>query len=288
MASWTVGEPRRLTLSESVDRLDVHLVVGRLNVMATDGPARVEVTRIGRSPVAVEHRDGRLVVRQDGIPRRPGPLWWLRSRTLRADVSIAVPAGVVADLRLIDGPVIVSGLRAETTVDVTSGQVTLLGLDGTTNAKLVSGPVEALGVAGDLSMETVSGELVLADGTAGRVRASTVSGAITCDLDSAWHSEVRLGTTSGSVTVRVPEDSDLTVHLHTGSGRITSAFPQVRPGTRLWSATGHGVLGAGQGKLWVDSASGSIALLARPVDRDGFGPAPKTGRDGPGGEEVDP
>jgi hypothetical protein len=271
MARWTLSEPQRLTLPDPVDRLDVQLVAGRLNVMATDGPARVEVARTGRSPIVVEHRDGRLSIRQNKIPKWPGILWWLRGRAFRVDVSIAVPAAVAADLRLIAGSVIVSGLLTQTLVDVTSGQVTLMGLAGTTSAKLVSGPVEALGVAGDLSMETVSGELILADGTAERVRASTVSGAITCDLDNPRRSEIRLGTTSGSVTVRVREDSDLTVHLRTSSGRITSAFPQVLAGAGpVWSANSRGVLGEGHGKLWATSTSGSIALLARPVDRSEF------------------
>jgi hypothetical protein len=183
MARWTISEPQRLTLPDPVDRLDVQLVAGRLNVVATDGPARVEVTRTGRSPIAVEHRDGRLSIRQDKIPKWPGILWWLRGRAFRVDVSIAVPVAVAADLRLIDGSVIVSGLLTETLVDVTSGQVT----------------------------------------------------------------------------------------LHTSSGRITSAFPQVLAGAGpVRSADSRGVLGAGHGKLWATSASGSIALLARPVDPGEF------------------
>ncbi|SCG57990.1 DUF4097 family beta strand repeat-containing protein [Micromonospora inositola] len=269
MASWTVDSPQRITLDEPVTRLEVRLITGRLNVVGTDGPARVDVTRVGRRPVIVEHRDGRLHVGHERIPRWPGFLWWLGQlgRRFRAEVSIAVPADVLADLRLIDGSLVASGLRRETQVDVTSGQITLMGLRGRTAAKIISGPVEALGVAGDLTMETVSGEVILADSAAGRVQANTVSGAITCDLDNPRRSEIRLSTISGSVTVRVREDSDLAVHLHTTSGRITSGFPQVR-GAGGFGATkdSHGVLGAGDGKLWASATSGSIALLARPVD----------------------
>src|SRR5687767_15648799 len=61
---------------------------------------------------------------------------------------------------------------------------TTLFRSGSTSAKLTSGPVEALGVRGDLTVETVSGEVILADSAADRVRAQTVSGAITCDLDN--------------------------------------------------------------------------------------------------------
>jgi hypothetical protein len=268
MATWTIDSPQRLTLDEPVTRLDVRLVSGRLNVVGTDGPARVDVAQVSSRPIVVEHDGGRLVVRHQKPPRRPGVLWWLGQlgRRYRAEVSIAVPADVLADLRLVSGALVVSGLRRDTQVDVTSGQVTLMGLRGRTTAKVISGPVEALGVAGDLTLETVSGEVILADSAAGRVHASTVSGAVTCDLDNPRNSEIRLSTISGSITARVREDSDLTVHLHTTSGRITSAFPAVGGGPGIRPVhDSHGVLGTGEGKLWASATSGSVALLARPV-----------------------
>ncbi|MEU2610356.1 DUF4097 family beta strand repeat-containing protein [Micromonospora sp. NPDC007271] len=269
MSSWTVDSPQRLTLDGPVTRLDVRLISGRLNVVAADGPARIDVTRVSRRPVIVEHRDGRLFVGHERHPRWPGFLWWLGQlgRRFRAEVSVAVPADVLADLHLVDGSLVVSGLRRDTRVEVTSGQVTLMGLRGRTTAKVTSGPVEALGVAGDLDLETVSGELILADSAPERVRAHAVSGSITCDLDTPRGSEIRLSAISGSITVRVREDSDLTVHLHTTSGRITSGFPQVSGGSGFGSMKdSQGVLGAGGGKLWASATSGSIALLARPVE----------------------
>jgi Putative adhesin len=269
MATRTIDSPERLTFDEPVTRLDVYLIAGRLNVVGTDGPARVEIANAGRKPITIEQRDGRLSVRHERIPKWPGFLWWLTGmgRRFRVDVSIAVPASARADLQLVEGSVIASGLREDTKVVVTSGRITLMGLGGHTAAKLVSGPVEALGVAGELTMETISGELILADSPAERVHAHTVSGAITCDLDNPRHSEIRLGTTSGSVTVRVREDSDLTVHMHTTSGQITSAFPELRTEEVLsWAKDVQGVLGAGEGRLWATSTSGSIALLSRPVD----------------------
>ncbi|HEX7746583.1 MAG TPA: DUF4097 family beta strand repeat-containing protein [Micromonosporaceae bacterium] len=268
MGRWIVDRPQRLTIDEVVDRLEVRLVSGRLNVVGTDGPARVEVVQASRVPVVVEHRDGRLVLRHERTPRWPGVFWWLGQlgRRFRVDISLAVPPDVWADLRLVDGSVIASGLRSTTVVNVTSGQVTLMGLGGRTQAKLVNGPVEALGMSGDVSVETISGELVVADSSAERVRATTVSGAITCDLDNPRHSEIRLGTTSGSITVRVREDSDLSVHLHTTSGRITSAFPQLGASGSAGSKHSEGAIGSGEGRLWASTTSGSIALLARPVE----------------------
>ncbi|MGC5021583.1 DUF4097 family beta strand repeat-containing protein [Micromonospora sp. DT47] len=273
MTTWTIDEPQRFTLDDPVTTLDVRLISGRLNVVGTDGPTRIDVTRAGgdRRPLLVEHRDGRLSVRQERKFRWSEVLRWVGplARWPRVDVSVAVPVDVLATLRLIDGSLIASGLRGETRAEVTSGQITLMGLRGRTTAKITSGPVEALGVGGELSLETVSGEVILADSAPASVRAHTISGAITCDFDNPRRSEIRLSTISGGITVRVREDSDLAVRLHTASGRITSGFPQVRSGTRLGAVhDSEGVLGAGEGRLWASATSGSIALLARPVDDD--------------------
>ncbi|MFI6270377.1 DUF4097 family beta strand repeat-containing protein [Micromonospora zamorensis] len=269
MAGWTVESPQRLTVDGPVTRLDVRLVSGRLNVVATDGPTRIDVTQVGRRPVLIDHSDGRLTIRQERGHGWSDVLRWFRMihRYPRVDVSLAVPADVLADLGLVAGSVVASGLRRQTTVHVTAGQITLMGLRGNTSATITSGPVEALGVRGDLTLETVSGEVILADSAAERVRAQTVSGAITCDLDNPRRSEIRLTTISGSITVRVREDSDLAVQMHTASGRITSGFPQVRTSTFPLRSS-EGVLGAGEGKLWASATSGSIALLARAVDND--------------------
>lgn len=268
MARWTVESPQRLTIDEQVTRLDVYLIAGRLNVVGTDGPARIEVTQAGRKPLIIDCADGRLSVRHEKMRKWPGFVWWLGQlgRKFRVDVSIAVPRETLADLQLIDGSLVASGLLAGSDVNVTSGRITLLGMGGRVHAKLVSGPVEAVGVAGELTMETISGELTVADSPAARVHATTVSGSITCDLDNPADGEIRLSTTSGDITVRVREDSDLSVHLHTTSGRITSAFDDLPVDSGRWASKDvRGTLGLGSGKLWASSTSGSVALLARPV-----------------------
>ena len=185
MASWTVDE------SAAAHPRRAGHPAGR---PADHGPA--QCGRHRRSRPGGDHPSQPPTGDHRGAPRRSplgppatgrrlaGPVLVARPPAQRVDVSIAVPANVLADLRLVDGAVIVSGLRETTRVNVTSGQVTLMGLAGQTSAKLVSGPVEALGVAGDLTLETVSGELVVADSSAARVRATTISGAITCDLDN--------------------------------------------------------------------------------------------------------
>jgi len=267
MGTWIIDTPDRLTIDGAVSRLTVNLVAGRLNVVGTDGPARVEVSSIGHRPLLIAlAEDGALTVGYEAFPRWPTYLWALFWRRFRVDVSIAVPRETAARLTLASGSLVASSLLAGVQVDVTSGRVTLLGLDGDVRARVVSGPIDALSIGGRLELETVSGEITVADSTARTVRVRTISGALTCDLDNPpRNSEVRLETTSGEITARVREDSDLTVGLHAISGRVTCAFPELH---RAGSKTVNGVLGTGAGRLFANATSGNIALLRRPVDDD--------------------
>jgi hypothetical protein len=270
MATWTIDGPRQLTLDGPVDRLRVSLISARVSVVGADGPARIEVTRVSRRPLIVEHEDGLLRLRHDRPTRWPGLVWWLgrMGRHYHTEVSLAVPHETLSDLRVVSGSVVASGLRAGTTMDVTSGRVSMLGLAGRVTARVTSGSIEAVGVAGDLAMETVSGEIILADSAASRVHARAISGAVTCDLDNPHGSDIRLETTSGEITVRVREDSDLDVHLQATSGRVSTGFHQLWPQGAGGMRSAHGRLGAGTGRLYASAVSGNIALLPRPVDAE--------------------
>ncbi len=117
-------------------------------------------------------------------------------------------------------------------------------------------------------METVSGEISLAESSAERVYARTISGSVTCDLDNPDARDVQINTTSGEITVRVPADADLDVSLNATSGRVTSAFPQVVNSGSPGARSARGRLGAGHGTLHAHAVSGSVSLLASPVERD--------------------
>lgn len=271
MPTWEIAEPQKLDFDSDVTALDVALFNGRLSVVGTDGPPRVEVAATAERPLTVTLDGGRLSVRHDMPAPWPGMLaslwWWLRGRKLAGvDVSVAVPYQTPAVLNLVSGPVVVSALRGAVSVDCTSGRVSLLGVGGTVRAAVVSGAIEALGCAGELGLDTVSGEITVADSAVHRLRAATISGALTADLDNPPHdSEIALTTTSGELTIRVREDSDLTVQLTAVHGRVTSSFPELSVAGR-WGAAAHGVLGTGTGRLSANAISGNIALLSRPVD----------------------
>jgi hypothetical protein len=275
MATWFVDQPQRLTLDEEVRGLDVWLAHGKLRVVGTDGPARLEIKHVGAKGVTVSVENGLLSVRhtvKGNWWRWAGPLWWLTGgwlsggrRAYSADVIIAVPPQSRGSLTVVDGDVVASGLREGVTVDVTSGSIAVMGLGGSVRTKTVSGSIEAVGVSGDLVVETVSGEISLASSSAERVQARTISGAVTCDLDNPFARDVRIDTVSGSITIRVPTDADLDVNLSATAGRVSSAFPQVRVDRTPGANAATGRLGAGSGTLRAYAVSGSVALLASPA-----------------------
>jgi hypothetical protein len=269
MTTWTINQPQRLALDGDVSSFDVWLARGRLNVVGTDGPPSVTFKAVGSKGVTVSLENGVLSLRHDfGQARRWYHLFlgvggW---RRYNAEVTVAVPVTATGSLTIMSGSVVASGLHDGAVVDVTSGSITLLGLGGTVLAKTVSGSIEALGVGGDLAMETVSGEIALGDSSAHRVRARTISGSITCDLDNPKAHEVRLDTTSGEIVVRVPENADLDVDINATSGRVSSAFPQVGTGGFTGARYARGRLGAGNGRLTAYAVSGNVSLLSRPAE----------------------
>ena len=271
MGTWLIDSPQRLTLDGEVTQLDVWFAQGKLRVVGTDGPARIEVTKVGRKGINVTQENGVLSVRHSIKPgwwHGSGAFWWFLGgrRNFTADAIIAVPPTVAASLTVVGGSVVASGLRQGVTVDVTSGSITVMGLGGAVRTKTVSGSIEAMGVSGDLMMETVSGEISLAESSAEQVHARTISGSVTCDLDNPFARDVHIDTVSGSITVRVPEDADLDVSLGATSGRVTSGFPQIRVSGLPGSHSAAGRIGTGSGTLRAFAVSGSVSLLARPSE----------------------
>src|SRR2546430_16193752 len=207
MATWEITEPERLDVTEDVTRRHVALFGGRRNVVGTDGPARVEVAADRELKLIVTLEAGRLSVRHDAANPWPGVFaslwWWLRGRhKVGVDVSVAVPSQTPAVLRPPAGPIVVSSLHGDLSVDCTSGKVALLGVDGQIRATVVSGSIEAIGCAGNLALETVSGEITVADSAPYRLVAKTVSGSLTADPGNPPHgSQPTPGTNSCDLTI---------------------------------------------------------------------------------------
>ncbi|MCX5145469.1 DUF4097 domain-containing protein [Streptomyces sp. NBC_00320] len=284
--TWSVAEPQKLTFEEPVTELRVRLVGGTVNVVADEGPARLEVAAVDGPPLYVVQEGGTLTVSYEDLPWNgsqdlkkwfEGKPWkaWSRSGAgrkaweRRATVTLTVPAATHVQLATVSATSVVSGIGADTDVNGVSGDVTLVGLSGKVNAKTVSGSVEAQSLTGGLGFHSVSGGLTVVDGAGGTVRADSVSGDMLIDLalDAAEPRpvDISLNSVSGQVAIRLPHPADARVEANTATGGVSNAFEDLLVSGQFAAKRITGTLGAGTGTLRATTVSGSIALLRRPA-----------------------
>jgi len=101
------------------------------------------------------------------------------------------------------------------------------------------------------------------NGASDAVKAETVSGDLTLDLDPSEGGRIDLSSVSGDVTVRMPETAGMNVAISTMSGSLDSAFAGTHSERRPGRASLHGQVGDGGGRLTAKTVSGDITLLRR-------------------------
>ena len=114
--------------------------------------------------------------------------------------------------------------------------------------------------APSLRIDTGSGPIELDEITSEDVYLDTGSGSIQVELLGDVES-LEVDTGSGSVTVWLPEIAGAELEVETGSGVIEVDLPlQIRR-----SARDHviGTIGDGQGRIHIDTGSGSVRLVRR-------------------------
>ncbi|MFD7257223.1 hypothetical protein [Streptomyces sp. NPDC059874] len=287
--TWSAAEPQKLTFEEPVTELRVRLVSGTVNVVAGEGPARLEVAEVDGPPLYVVQEAGTLTVSYEDLPwngsqgfrkwfdSKPWKAWSGSSATGRkawersAAVTLTVPAGTQVRVAVVDATTFVSGISGGTDVNGVSGGATLVGLSGQVKAHTVTGSVEAQSVTGDLGFHSVSGGLTVVDGAASSVRADSVSGDMLIDLDldldtaASRPVDIALNSVSGQVAIRLPHPADARVEANTATGGVSNAFEDLRVSGQLGAKRITGTLGAGTGTLRATTVSGGIALLRRPA-----------------------
>jgi hypothetical protein len=281
---WTVSAPETLTFEGEITRLRVRTIAGAVNVVAAEGPARLEVGEIEGPPLSVTRHGGELTVTYEDLTWKdfswkgllPFLSRWTHGPRRRAVVSVTVPAGTRIELGSASSDTVISGITAPVTVHSASGSTTLVGLSGPVDANTVSGSVQAQGVSGDLKVNTVSGELTVFDCTSGSLKANSVSGAVTVDLAHDNATDVSLNNVSGEVSVRIPAPAHAEVRANTTSGDVSSAFDELHVGGTWGAKQLTGTLGKGTGKLKITTVSGAVALLRRPAaENDAPADAPR-------------
>ncbi|HEV2637513.1 MAG TPA: DUF4097 family beta strand repeat-containing protein [Actinocrinis sp.] len=265
---WTVDQPDQLGFDGPVRGLKLAVGQGRINVIGTDGPPTLEVTRITGQPLNVQLTDGQLKV-VHGEEGKPNILGWLFSgRRQEVDLSLALPPDALVELNVVSGAVVVSNFHEQVAVRGVSGEITLAGVHGSARVNTVSGSITAEQVTGDIKVNAISGAITVIAGAGGRIDLNTVSGAVTVDLEDPMPSEVSLQCVSGALTIRLPYEPDVKVDLSTAHGRVATSFPDLTE--RGWHNTRQltGQIGTGQSRLRGSTVSGAVTLLRRSAEDD--------------------
>ena len=278
MEQWRIEQPQTLDLT-GVRRLNIRMVAGSVDVVGRpDDAGEPGNTRNADGQVAasaahleVSELDGPLIVTMKGDTLTisherltwGGLLDWVSNHRASAVVSVAVPANCPVELGVVSADAVVSGITAPTKVKSVSGAVTLDCVRSDIIAQTVSGDVETRGLSGSLHFSTVSGDLTVVNGTSGRVRAETVSGQVTLDLDIPPNSSIDMSSVSGDLTLRLPDSAGLTVSAKTMSGGLDSAFGGLSTERQPGRASMRGQVGNGDGHFKAKTVSGDVTLLRR-------------------------
>ncbi len=191
-----------------------------------------------------------------------------RAGGLRSDLELDLGAGrvavddVVGDVSVDtgSGSVEVRGVQGEVLIDTGSGGIRV---DNVRGPAVVldtgSGSVDAADLTVDaVEVDTGSGSVTLVRIAAPDVLVDTGSGAVDVHLISNVE-RLEVDTGSGGVTLRLPAEVDAEFEADSGSGGVDIDFPiQVRSQRRNYLS---GVLGAGRGRIVVDTGSGRIRLV---------------------------
>ncbi|MGH7568268.1 MAG: DUF4097 family beta strand repeat-containing protein [Gemmatimonadales bacterium] len=213
-----------------------------------------------------------------------------------ADLRITVPAGQKIAVYLGVGRVFVSNVAGELLVDVAAAEITAEGTRGSLNLDTGSGAIGVTGAEGPvrldtgsgnvdatrvrgpgLSIDTGSGNVTVSDADVASLLVDTGSGSVDAtavrsremSIDTGSGSvelallgdvdRLEIDTGSGSVTVTMPASLGAEIEVETGSGSIDLGFPvELRRFARDHLI---GKIGDGQGRITIETGSGSIRLV---------------------------
>lgn len=258
---------------------------------------RIIYPELGRSRIRMDvRRDGTFSDQWDGRRddveiRRDGS-----GLEAHADLVVRVPKGKRIELFLGVGRMDVANVEGEIVVDAGAAEVTVTGTRGILNLDTGAGRVSVRDVAGDVtvdagaggvSLDRIRGDVLVIDSGSGGIQGSDIevrelradvgSGGFRFIRTKAPSVEIETGSGgahlellsdvqrldveagSGGVTIRAPATLDAEVSIETGSGGFHSDFEIVT--RRMGRNNVQGRIGAGRGRIDIESGSGTIRLL---------------------------
>lgn len=173
------------------------------------------------------------------------------------DFEVKLPARLVVAATSHNGEIQLSKMASAATLLTHNGRVKVDRLKANLNAKTHNGAIEVKGLRGDIDAETHNGRIAIGC-VATNVRAITYNGAVDADLSGSEAINGRIVTHNGSVTVRLGDQASVQIACSTNRGRVKAEreiATTVRKRTVL-----VGKVGAGEGKLEVNTDNGSITV----------------------------
>lgn len=130
------------------------------------------------------------------------------------------------------------------------------------NVETVNGSIEISGVDGEIEADTVNGRIKV-EGLRADAKLSTVNGTVVAYLDRFTADQrVSLESVNGAVQVYLPDSADVDVRAETVHGGLKNDFGlPVEKG--IVGRDLRGQLGAGGGRLSLDTVNGSISIRRR-------------------------
>jgi hypothetical protein len=258
--TFAVGRGCQLTVSnvtgsitvQADERDDVHLMA----VKRLDGHGDPDHTDIQI------YQEGNRIIARTRFQNESRLLAGLRGKKPCAvDYTVHVPTHCDMDVNQITGTVQVSGVSGQVAVNVVEGAVDLREIVGRTRVKAVSAAVDGSHWSGRATVNTVSGPIDIADANLSRVKANTVSGAVSIDTSIDKIGQYIFHSVSGDVSFVLPSEQGVESHGSTISGHLLCDLPHefTRRGRGGWRATING----GGPPVRFQSVSGDLVLAAK-------------------------
>lgn len=200
-----------------------------------------------------------------------------------ATYDVTVPVSARASLSAVSGDITASGVHGRVevsnvsgtvnvrdvgsalSVEGVSGGITIANVGGDAHVENVSGRISLAGAGGSANIETVSGGITVNGVRGGDIHATTVSGDI--DFAGSLNAPARYAfeTHSGRTNLRLASNANGTVSVQTFSGSVSNDYPGAvrRRNSDPDDDTSSFdyVIGRGEGRLRVETFSGSVHIL---------------------------
>ena len=262
-------------------KISISNIAGSVNVTAWDRDAVQVSGELGQGakPLQITGNDEHLTIK---VEARGDSGWFNFGRDDKMSPStleVNVPRAASLDVNVISAPLVVDGLVGgnikinaisgsariharipSLEVNSVSGNIELSGHADQASLQTVSGQILAPALGSNAKLQTISGRIQAGGGPWQKLSLSTVSGDVQLTGGLTAGGDADIDSMSGDVQWRLPADTSATLHASSFSGDLRSDF-----GTPIQARHGPGSsldtkLGAGNGKIHIETFSGDLRL----------------------------